>query len=119
MEYDASDGKEYFISYENDDYLIGFLRLRLNTNNQNILPLLENSALIRDLHVYSTLSTVGGNDEYSLQHKGYGKNLIQKAEEIAKSFDYSKMAIIAGTGVRNYYRKSGYELIDTFMIKIL
>ena len=119
MEYDASEGKEYFISYETNDYLIGFLRLRLNKNFDNVLPILNNTALIRELHVYSTLSNVGDNDSYSLQHKGYGKKLIQKAEEIAKSFDYSKMAIIAGTGVRNYYRKSGYELIDTFMIKIL
>jgi len=119
MEYDASDGKEYFISYENDDYLIGFLRLRLNSNNQNILPVLENSALIRELHVYSTLSNVGGNDEYSLQHKGYGKNLIIKAEEIAKSKSFSKMAIIAGTGARGYYSKLGYTLIDTFMMKTL
>jgi hypothetical protein len=33
------------------------------------------------------------------QHKGYGKKLLQKAEEIA---------FIAGVGVRNYYRKQGY-----------
>ncbi len=27
------------------------------------------------------------------------------------------MAIIAGTGVRNYYMKQGYACIDTYMIK--
>ena len=75
-------------------------------------------ALIRELHVYSTLSDVG-NDLgcHSLQHKGYGKSLIAKAEEIAKNEGYKKMAIIAGTGVRNYYRKQGYQLINTYMIK--
>jgi elongator complex protein 3 len=52
-----------------------------------------------------------------LQHKGYGTKLIEKAEEIAKSFDFKKIAIIAGTGVRNYYKKFGYVLEDTFMIK--
>ena len=80
---------------------------------------LENCGLIRELHVYSTLSNVGNNDSFSLQHKGYGRKLIEKAEEITKSFDIPKMAIIAGTGVRNYYRKYGYELIDTYMIKTL
>ena len=118
MEYKASEGNEYFISFETSKYLIGFLRLRLNYHNYDkILPILENTALIRELHVYSTLSNVGSNDIYSLQHKGYGTKLIEKAEEIAKSFDFKKIAIIAGTGVRNYYKKFGYTLQDTFMIK--
>ena len=29
------------------------------------------------------------------------------------------MAIISGTGVRNYYKRLGYELVDTYMIKKL
>lgn len=119
MEYKASYGIEYFISFETSKYLIGFIRLRLNNDYSNVLPILENTALIRELHVYSTLSNVGNNNNYSLQHKGFGTKLIQKAEDIAKSFNYKKMAIISGTGVRNYYRKFGYELIDTFMIKNL
>ncbi len=117
MEYDASGGKEYFISYESGKYLIGFIRLRLNKDNNKTLPILEKSALIRELHVYSTLSNVGDNNNHSLQHKGYGRKLIEKAEEIALSNGFTKIAIIAGTGVRNYYRKFGYELIDTYMIK--
>jgi hypothetical protein len=31
--------------------------------------------------------------------------------------DFKKIAIIAGTGVRNYYKKFGYILENTFMIK--
>jgi ELP3 family radical SAM enzyme/protein acetyltransferase len=119
MEYIGSNGEEYFISFETSKYLIGFIRLRLNYDKSSkLLPILENSALIRELHVYSTLSNVGDNDkEYSLQHKGYGKKLLMKAEEIAKTKGFEKMAIIAGTGVRNYYKKFGYELEDTYMIK--
>jgi len=119
MEYEASGGTEYFISFESGEYLVGFIRLRLNIDNSKLLPILENTALIRELHVYSTLSHVGNNDNHSLQHKGYGKRLIEKAEEIAKLNDFSKIAIIAGTGVRNYYRKFGYNLIETFMCKSL
>ena len=119
MEYIGSNGEEYFISFETSKYLIGFIRLRLNYDKSSkILPILEESALIRELHVYSTLSNVGNNDkEYSLQHKGYGKKLLMKAEEIAKSKGFNKIAIIAGTGVRNYYKKFGYTLNDTYMTK--
>jgi ELP3 family radical SAM enzyme/protein acetyltransferase len=117
MEYKASDGYEYFISYETSKYLIGFIRLRINFNNNNLLSILNNTALIRELHVYSTLSNVGIDKKHSLQHKGYGTKLLIKAEEIAKSHNFNKIAIIAGTGVRNYYRKFGYILEDTFMIK--
>lgn len=119
MEYIGSNGEEYFISFETSKYLIGFIRLRLNYDKSSkILPILEESALIRELHVYSTLSNVGNNDkEYSLQHKGYGKKLLMKAEEIAKSKGFNKIAIIAGAGVRNYYKKFGYTLNDTYMTK--
>jgi ELP3 family radical SAM enzyme/protein acetyltransferase len=121
MEYIGSNGNEYFISFETSKYLIGFIRLRLNYDKTSkILPVLENAALIRELHVYSTLSNVGNNDkEYSLQHKGYGKKLLMKAEEIAKSNGFNKIAIIAGTGVRNYYKKFGYELEETYMTKTI
>jgi elongator complex protein 3 len=63
------------------------------------------------------LNNVGNNIEGSLQHKGFGKQLVAKAEEIAKQNGYRKVAIISGTGVRGYYKKLGYRLIDTYMIK--
>jgi ELP3 family radical SAM enzyme/protein acetyltransferase len=117
--YKSSGGDEYFISYETSKYLIGFIRLRLINSSNKIkqLPILNECGLIRELHVYSTLSNVGERNEYSTQHKGYGKRLIEKAEEIAKENGFNKMAIIAGTGVRNYYRKLNYILKDTYMIK--
>jgi ELP3 family radical SAM enzyme/protein acetyltransferase len=122
QEYNASSGIEYFISFETEKYLIGFIRLRLNNGNENKetqQPILNGCALIRELHVYSNLNDVGNNIDNSYQHKGYGKKLIEVAENIAIKEGYSKMAIISGTGVRNYYRKIGYELIDTYMIKKL
>jgi len=122
QKYNASSGIEYFISFETEKYLIGFVRLRLNNGNENKetqQPILSGCALIRELHVYSNLNDVGNNIDISYQHKGYGKKLIEVAENIAKNEGYLKMAIISGTGVRNYYRKIGYELIDTYMIKSL
>jgi len=119
-EYKASDGKEYFISYETDKYLIGFLRLRINNNYDEVLDVLKECGLIRELHVYSILSQVGDNKNVlSIQHRGYGTRLIKKAEEIIIENGLKKSAIISGTGVRNYYKKFGYELIDTYMVKSL
>ena len=120
IDYKSSNGIEYFISFETIDYLIGFIRLRINNNDTtNILPILKKCALIRELHVYSNISIVGSNISSSMQHKGYGKKLIKEAEKIALKHNLYKVAIISGTGVRNYYRKSGYELKDTFMVKNL
>lgn len=119
IKYRGNQADEYFIFYESEKYLIGFIRLRLNYDYTSVLTSLIGAALIRELHVYSNVSNVGKNEEFSLQHKGYGKALILKAEEIAKTKGFTKMAIIAGTGVRNYYRKQGYELQETYMIKEL
>ena len=119
--YRASGGDEYHISFDSDcdkNYLIGFLRLRLNNDsNSQLLPSIKGCALIRELHVYSNLSNVGDNIEGSLQHKGFGRQLVAKAEELAIANGYKKIAIISGTGVREYYKKLGYNLIDTYMIK--
>lgn len=123
--YRASDCDEYHISFDTDcdkNYLIGFLRLRLSgdkdtTLSSQVLPCIKGCALIRELHVYSNLNSVGDNIEGSLQHKGFGKQLVAKAEEIAANNGYRRIAIISGTGVRGYYKKLGYELIDTYMIK--
>jgi ELP3 family radical SAM enzyme/protein acetyltransferase len=128
--YMASGGDEYHISFDTDcdkNYLIGFLRLRLARSvrlaqenaeeNAMILPSIKGCALIRELHVYSNLNDVGNIIEGSLQHKGYGRQLVAKAEEVAKENGYCKIAIISGTGVRGYYKKLGYQLIDTYMIK--
>ena len=124
--YRASGGDEYHISFDTNcekNYLIGFLRLRLARlarlaeEDAMILPSIKGCALIRELHVYSNLNDVGNSIEGSLQHKGYGRQLVAKAEEVAKENGYRKVAIISGTGVRGYYKKLGYQLIDTYMIK--
>ncbi len=119
IKYKASEAYEYFISYETDKYLIGFLRLRLNIDYSESLLSLVNAGLIRELHIYSNVINVGKNLDDSMQHKGYGKNLIAIAEEIAIKKGFDKMAIIAGTGVREYYKKLGYNLYETYMIKDL
>jgi hypothetical protein len=39
------------------------------------------------------------------------------AEEIAWFSNHNSIAVISGIGVRDYYRKNGYELSGTYMVK--
>jgi len=116
--YKASDGTEYFISYESNDQkmLYGFCRLRLPyfVGTQNFVSL-KNTAMIRELHVYGELVPVGGDKK--VQHAGLGRKLMAEAEKIAKEHNYKKIAVISGVGVRDYYRKLGYRLKGSYMIK--
>ena len=119
MEYEASGGKEFFISAEDvqQDVLIGFCRLRfpLQFLRPEITP---GSALVRELHIYGTATAIG--DEGVVQHKGWGKKLMQKAEEIAREQGKNKMVVISGVGVRKYYKKKlGYQKEGFYMIKDL
>ncbi|PIN74319.1 tRNA uridine(34) 5-carboxymethylaminomethyl modification radical SAM/GNAT enzyme Elp3 [Candidatus Woesearchaeota archaeon CG10_big_fil_rev_8_21_14_0_10_45_16] len=118
MEFEASQGKEFFISAEDpqNDVLIGFLRLRFPSQCLRS-EITEKSALIRELHVYGTATAIG--DSGMVQHKGWGKKLMQKAEEIAKEHAKDKMVVISGVGVREYYRKLGYVKEGPYMVKSL
>jgi len=140
--YDASDGKEYFISFEtpDTDYIYGFCRLRLSKNmghvkdikprihrqvkednceeTINLFPTINNTAMIRELHVYGNMNPVDKHIAKT-QHRGFGKRLIKVAETIAKINNYDQIAVISGIGVRNYYRKLGYYYNNTYMVKSL
>lgn len=102
-EYNASNGKEIFLSFEdkNRKYLYSMLRMRL----------LKNKTLIRELHTYGPAEKI--QEKGSVQHKGLGKKLLKEAEKISKN----KIYVISGVGVREYYKKQGYILEDYYMIK--
>ena len=72
----------------------------------------QSCALIRELHVYGSLVKVDSSESEASQHFGIGKRLLQEAERISYEAGYSKICVISGVGVRNYYRKRGYELGD-------
>jgi elongator complex protein 3 len=54
-----------------------------------------------------------------VQHQGLGKELMSEAERIVRKNKINKLTIISGVGVRGYYKKLGYKLKDTYMIKSL
>jgi len=141
QEYIASNGQEIFLSFEDlhidqksnnrnlpphlcigsGGKLAAFLRLRLSINDKNSSQqkALRKSAIIREIHTYGQLVSINKKSKKALQHLGFGKKLIQEAEKISKKAGYKKIAVIAGIGVRPYYRKLGYRLEDTYMVKSL
>jgi elongator complex protein 3 len=128
IKYKASGGEEFFLQATNKkgDRLYGFCRLRLKETHGNasvheIKSVLSGAALIRELHVYGELVSVGVETRHgaSVQHEGLGKRLMSEAEKIARKKGFEKIAVIAGVGVRGYYRKLGYKLKDSYMVKNL
>jgi len=118
LEYDASNGKEFFISFDDmkNNALIGFCRLRFPSQTLR-KEITKNSALVRELHVFGSAIPLGRKGK--IQHAGYGKKLLKKAEQIAIKNKKHKIVVISGIGVRNYYRRLGYKRQGPYMVKYL
>jgi len=123
MSYEANEGKEFFISIDEPklDKLIGLCRLRFPSDPENqIFDELKGAAIIRELHVYGQKQSLSAESAPSkTQHMGFGKQLMQKAEEIAADAGFKKIAVISAIGTREYYKKLGYKLEGTYMTKPL
>lgn len=124
QDFDSAGGKEVFLSIESVDrkYLLSLLRLRIPSQyfskSNHFISILNNSAIIREIHTYGPQVEVGENNDLAAQHQGFGKLLVKEAERIAKKeFKLDKMAVISGVGVRNFFGSQGYELKDTYMVK--
>lgn len=121
LEFRTLSGTEIFLSFEKKEgnVLASFTRLRLpDKDKEPILPILKDVALIRELHTYGRLAKVGQEGSQS-QHVGFGRLLMAEAEKIAREKGYKKLAVISGVGVREYYRKLGFKLEETYMVKLL
>ncbi len=118
VRYKASKGIEYFLSFETENAIWGLLRLRFPHNPPEEL---KGSALIRELHVFGAQVPIGERkiSKGVAQHRGLGRKLVEKAEEIAKDHGVESINIISGVGVRKYYEKLGYTLKGFFMWKKL
>ncbi len=121
-DYDASGGKEVFLSYEDvkQNKLISMLRLRIPSQifekRKHFIRELNDSAIIREVHTYGEQTGIG--QKGSVQHLGFGRKLLAEAERITKDeYGLSKISVISGVGVREYYRKNGYDLVGTYIQK--
>jgi len=116
-DYDASEGKEIFLTFEtkNRKKLYSLLRLRI-PSQKHFLPVLQNAAVIREVQTFGEAVPIGIK-KIAPQHRGLGKKIIKEAEKITKKeFDLNKIAIISGVGARKYFRKLGYKLRKKYMI---
>ena len=119
IDYDASNGKEIFLSFDDmtNDILLGFLRLRVPYKPFR-KEISEDSAGVREIHVYGKAAKIGEKGE--VQHRGIGKELLNETERIAKEeFGKNKMLIISGIGVREYFKKFGYKKDGIYVSKEL
>ncbi len=91
-----------------------------NDKLYKLLPVLKNAALIREVHTYGKMTQIDKKNNVGPQHIGLGKKLLLEAERIAKEeYGLKKIVVISGVGVRGYYRKAGYKLKDTYLVKKL
>ncbi|MCX6011530.1 MAG: tRNA uridine(34) 5-carboxymethylaminomethyl modification radical SAM/GNAT enzyme Elp3 [Chloroflexi bacterium] len=118
MDYGAAGGNEIFLSFEDEnETLFGLLRMRI----QPKIETSENSALIRELHVYGPEVPLAEQNREAAQHKGLGKALLREAERIAaEEFGAPQMTILSGVGAREYYRTEfGYQSRGDYMVRDL
>jgi elongator complex protein 3 len=120
--YESSVSNEFFISYitKDDGKICGFLRLSIpnkEVSEKNFIEELQNSSIIREVHVYGILVNIGEDSEGQPQHLGLGKKLIERAEDISKENGFKTISVISAIGTREYYEKRGFERGDLYMMK--
>ena len=106
-EYPASGGVEHFISLEYDDMIVGYVRLRMDD---------DDVASIRELKVFGKMMGIGEHGD-DWQHRGFGKQLMAKAEDTAKEAGKRTIRITSGVGVRKYYEAMGFRREAQYMVK--
>jgi elongator complex protein 3 len=120
--YPAGGAEEHFLSWITPgDQLAGFLRLSLPGSDSPATELtdLAGAAIIREVHVYGQSLEVGEAKDGAAQHVGLGTKLLAKADEIAASKGFQKMAVIAAVGTRQYYLDRGFERGRLYLVKDL
>ena len=111
LSYRASGGWEHFVSIDlpSQDALVGYVRLRLGDGT--------NVARVRELKVFGQMARLGKDGK--VQHRGFGKELLAKAEDMAREAGFDSIAVTSGVGVRGYYAGLGYNKEGTYMVKAL
>ena len=108
LDYDTTVGREVFLQWVTpENRLAAFLRLSLPSNP---VPLAEiaTAAMIREVHVYGHLASIGERGDVRSQHLGLGRSLIEEAARLACQRGFTSLAVISSVGTREYYRSLGF-----------
>ncbi len=123
-EYETCASKEFFLQWLNaEGKIIGFLRLSFPDKEflsslGSESPVSFDEAMIREVHVYGKVAGIGSGDS-GTQHLGLGKQLVEKACQLARDAGYKKLNVISSVGTRNYYRSLGFEDTELYLCKHL
>jgi elongator complex protein 3 len=120
-EYDASGGKEVFLSFEVEwkDALVGYARLRRPSSDADRKEM-QGAGIVRELKVFGPMVPIGNEALSEWQHRGYGKKLLMYADSIVKDeWGLDRILVTSGIGAREYYRKFGFERVGPYMGKSL
>ncbi|MBN2336793.1 tRNA uridine(34) 5-carboxymethylaminomethyl modification radical SAM/GNAT enzyme Elp3, partial [Candidatus Bathyarchaeota archaeon] len=119
--YRASGGEECFISVEDaeNEVLVGFIRLRIPSDEVFRPEIIPRTGLIRELHVYGRMTPVG-LEGYDWQHMGWGEALMEEAERVAKDeYGMDRMVVMSALGTKKYYDRLGYAGDGVYVSKRL
>ncbi|MGP6206747.1 tRNA uridine(34) 5-carboxymethylaminomethyl modification radical SAM/GNAT enzyme Elp3 [Cuniculiplasma sp. SKW3] len=120
IDYDASGSKEIFISFEDEnENLASYLRLR-KIPEDSWKKETRAVGMVREIKTVGRVVPIGQHDDKLYQHKGLGKRMLMEAERITREeFQYDRIMVISGIGVREYFRKLGYSDYGTYVSKSL
>src|SRR5467141_1440887 len=112
VDYRGSGGTDIFLSFEDPehDILVGYVRIRIPAENAHRPEItFQDTAIIRELHVFGQTVPVGDRLAGAFQHKGYGSKLLAEAELISREeYGRKKMVVISALGTKGYYSRFGY-----------
>ncbi|MFC1627162.1 elongator complex protein 3 [Patescibacteria group bacterium] len=109
MSYQTSTGAEKFLQFITPaNQIAAFLRLSL-PKSPAVIKQLENSSIIREIHVYGQALEIGDQHTKAAQHLGLGTKLIQKAKTISKKQGFKKISVISAIGTKQYYKNKGFK----------
>ena len=116
LEYYSAGGREVFFAWEDPDTdaVAGFLRLRFPSDRtEGGLA----DPVIRELKVLGFERAVGARSDGAYQHRGLGRELLDRAEERAHREGFDRIRVTSAVGTREYYRRRGYVPAGPHMAK--
>jgi elongator complex protein 3 len=120
QDYEASGGRETFLSFEDPvtDTIAGYLRLRMLSEPHRPELSAAPAAMVRELKVNGPMVPIGGAPLQEFQHRGLGQRLLDEAWRITTDEEgLDRLFVITGPGVRPYYRRWGYRDHGAYLVR--